>query len=342
VTFFLLLLLAATPFAAQEPAVFRADTALALVHFHAVHKTQYLTNLKPEDVILLEDGVPRPFTLFDNAANGRTLPVEVTLLFDTSGSVTDAGLLDPLAFEERLLTAFDNVTLSVFGFTTRLDRYCRPSRDLGTLRAALAGLQSRTAKVETIKIPLAPKRKANAGGGTWIYAAIAQAAREAAATPGNASRLILVFSDGFDTTSGRPEDAAGVARDLGVAIYPVALGHWALVERVRAEQQRLASRNSRDVEVSSPTLDRLQLQEREIVDFASLGELTGGRSYDPREISLTVMKQVLDGLVWSIRTEYTIGFSPERSDSLRKHRLEVRLRDKEIGRVTGGARTIVH
>ena len=338
----LLLLLAATPLAAQETPTFRTESSLALVHFHVVHKNQFVMNLKPEDVVLLEDGAPRAFTLFDNSALGRKRPVEVTLLFDTSGSVTDAGLLDPLVFEENLLNAFDNVALAVYGFTTNLDRYCRPSRDRETLRSAFAALGARHAKHETIKVPLPPKRKANASGATWIYAAIAQAAREAAATPGDATRIILVFSDGFDTTTARPDDAAETSRDLGVAVYPVALGHWNLIERVRTEQERLASSNIRSTEASSPTLERLQSQEREIVDFASLGELTGGRSYDPREISLNVMKQVLGGLVWSIRTEYTVGFAPEPSASPHKHKLEVRLRDKQLGQVTGGARTVVH
>jgi VWFA-related protein len=319
--------------------IFRTETSLALVHFHVVHKNQFVTNLRPEDVILLEDGVPRKFTLFENSMLERKRPVEVTLLFDTSGSVTDAGLLDPLTFEENLLGAFDNVTLSIYGFTTQLDRYCKLSRDRETLRAAFSALGSRGSKHESIKVPLPAKRKANAGGGTWIYAAVAQAAREAAATPGEATRLILVFSDGFDTTNARPDDAADVARDLGVAVYPVALGHWTLVERARTEQQRIAN-GSRTGEVSSPTLDRIQSQEREVMDFAGLGDLTGGRSYDPREISLSVMKQVLGGLVWSVRTEYTVGFSPEPSASPRKRKLEVRLRDKQIGQVTGGTRTI--
>ena len=41
---------------AQEAPTFRADSALALVRFHVVRNNQYVTNLKPEDLVLLEDG----------------------------------------------------------------------------------------------------------------------------------------------------------------------------------------------------------------------------------------------------------------------------------------------
>ena len=50
--FFISLLLAS----AQETPVFHSDTSLALVRFTAVHDNTYLSNLKPEDVQLLEDG----------------------------------------------------------------------------------------------------------------------------------------------------------------------------------------------------------------------------------------------------------------------------------------------
>ena len=80
-------ILAACLLPAQETPVFRTATSLALVRFHVVNKNRYNTDLKAEDVVLLEDGAPRKFTVFENAmAATRTVPVEMTLLFDTSGS----------------------------------------------------------------------------------------------------------------------------------------------------------------------------------------------------------------------------------------------------------------
>src|ERR1019366_3836044 len=63
---------------------------------------------------LLEDGVPRPFTVFENAGAGpHSAPVGLTLLFDTSASVADAGLLNPLASKETLFDTLGNVRIAV-------------------------------------------------------------------------------------------------------------------------------------------------------------------------------------------------------------------------------------
>ena len=113
---FTIAIFAACLLPAQETPVFRTDSSLALVRFHVVRKNRYITDLKGEDVVLLEDGVPRKFTVLENAmAAKHTVPVEMTLLFDTSGSVVDEGLLDPLAFKETLLDNLENVRIAVYG-----------------------------------------------------------------------------------------------------------------------------------------------------------------------------------------------------------------------------------
>ena len=113
---FTIAIFAACLLPAQETPVFRTDSSLALVRFRVVRKNRYITDLKGEDVVLLEDGVPRKFTVLENAmAAKRTVPVEITVLFDTSGSVVDEGLLDPLAFKETLLDNLENVRIAVYG-----------------------------------------------------------------------------------------------------------------------------------------------------------------------------------------------------------------------------------
>ena len=69
----------------------RRDSTIVLTHFHVLKNNFYVTNLRAEDVVLLEDGIPRKFTVFENSADKRRLPVEVTLLFDFSGSVVKNG-----------------------------------------------------------------------------------------------------------------------------------------------------------------------------------------------------------------------------------------------------------
>ena len=51
---------------AQDEVTFKAQSTLATVRFHVVQNDHYVTELKPEDVILLEDGAPRKFTVFEN------------------------------------------------------------------------------------------------------------------------------------------------------------------------------------------------------------------------------------------------------------------------------------
>ena len=323
---------------AQQTPVFRTESSLALVRFHVVQKNRYNTDLKPEDVILLEDGAPRKFTVFENAMAGtRTVPVEMTLLFDTSGSVTGEGLLNPLAFKETLLDNLQGVRIAVYGFDCNMKRYSGPTRDYAQLQAAFDTLGTRGAKGEPIELHLPPKRQAPPGGGTWLYEAVAAVSREAAGTPGDATRMVLVFSDGFPTTNSRPQDAAEIDRELGIPVYPVVLGHRRLVQQFDAVQATAMPATR-----PSPALGHLTVLQNEIADFASLGELTGGRSFDPPEITLSVMRSILNTMVALVRTEYVVGFMPETSEAPRKHKLEIRLRGKDAGKVMGGTRTVVH
>jgi hypothetical protein len=323
---------------AQQTPVFRASSSLALVRFHVVQKNRYNTGLKPEDVILLEDGAPRSFTVFENAMAGtRIVPVEMTLLFDTSGSVLSEGLLNPLAFKETLLDNLEGVRIAVYGFDSNMKRYSRPTRDYALLQAAFAVLGKRGGKCELIELHPPPNPKSNAKGGTWLYEAVAGVSREAAATPGDATRMVLVFSDGFPTTDSGPEDAASLDRELGIPVYPVVLGHRTLTQRIEAAQATAMPSKSPPLDLSY-----LMTQQNQIADFASLGELTGGRSFDPPEITLSVMRSILNTMVALVRTEFVVGFVPETSDAPRKHKVEIRLREKSAGKVMGGTRTVVH
>jgi hypothetical protein len=239
-------LLAAAPLAAQETPVFRTGTSLALVRFHATKGGRYLDNLTPGDLLLLEDGRPRPFSLLEGGRTARTVPVDISLLFDTSGSVADNGLLDAVAFKTGLLEGVPNARIAVYGFSAKLRRFCPPTRDYETLRAALDGLGERFAgRAVNIPIDLPPKRKADARGGTWIYESVIGAARDAAAQPGNATRMVVVFSDGFASTDSRPEDAARLCEELGIPVYPIVLGHWKLGEGARSTGARIQSQARR-------------------------------------------------------------------------------------------------
>jgi len=335
-------LLAAAALAAQETPTFRTETSLALVRFHATKGGRYLDDLKPDDLILFEDGQPRPFALFEGGRTARrSVPVDVSLLFDTRGSVLDIGLLDAAAFKSVLLDGLPSVRVAVYGFAAKLRRFSPPSRDYDALREALDRIgERRPGRAVNVPIELPPKRKSDPRGGTWIYEAVIGAARDAAAQAGNATRMIVVFSDGFATTNSTPEDAASVCEELGITVYPVVLGHWKLGEKIRAQNEREANR--RPGSIPSAATDRLNEQESEIQQFAGLGRLTGGGAFDPPAMGPGVLRQIVAGLAARVQTEYVLGFTPESSGTPRRHKLEVRLRDKSLGQIVGGKRQVVH
>jgi hypothetical protein len=170
------LLLVAVVLAFQNDVVFRSDSTLALTHFHVLKNNFYVTNLKAEDVVLLEDGVPRKFTVFENSAYKRTLPVEVTLLFDFSGSVVKNGLYDPIALKEGLLDELDNVRIAIYGFDNKLYRYCGPTSDIDSLSKAFVSLQVVNGPRQEVGYIL-PDNGSMKPGGTWIYASVLQTSR---------------------------------------------------------------------------------------------------------------------------------------------------------------------
>jgi VWFA-related protein len=334
-------ILAATA-AAQETPVFRAESNLVLVRFHVVKKQRYVTALTRDDVVLLEDGAPRAFTLFEggNAAAARTLPVDFTLLFDTSGSVRNAGLLNPLVFKESVLDGLEQVRIAVYGFGDRLHRFCAPTRDFAVLKSALAALERKRPPEETIALRLPPRRRV-LDGSTWLFESVIAGAGRAAAVPANGTRMLVVFSDGLGNTTSTAEDAAGVCRDLGIPVYPVVLGHAQLVEEARLAVQQAAAGRS-EAARQNYRLKQLQNQETRMEEFAQLGSLTGGRSFSPPEITLNVMRQILAGMVAQVRTEYVVGFVPEPdAGAARSRKLEIRLRSKDAGSVLGGTRTVL-
>ena len=325
-----MLLLLALSLCAQQAPVFRTEAALALVRFHVVRKHSYVDDLKPEDVILLEDGSPRKVAVFEGGRLApRTIPIEMTLLFDTSGSVTEAGLLDPLAYQTTLLDNLENVRLAVYTFTSSLRRQCRPTRDPAELAAALGRVRDARSgrggpQVGSIPLQLPSGRKG--AEGTWLFEAIMAAAKEAAAEPGQATRMVVVFSDGFPTTTTRPEEASAVLSGLGIPVYPVVLGH-ASIAALKAGGQ----------------LGWPEMAEMLMADFARLAELTGGRSFDPPVIDVAVVRQILAAMAGQVLCEYVVGFQPEQSSGAsRPHRLQVKLRSKDLGTLQGGFRTVTH
>ena len=131
---------------------------------------------------------------------------------------------------------------------------------------------------------------------------MAETVWDASASPASSTRLLLVFSDGFPNSNAKPETAAAAAREYGIPVYPVVLGHARLVSRA---QERLS---------------RIQEREATILDFADVGERTGGRSFDPPVFDSQVVRQILQAMVGHIQAEYVAGYYPAASGAQGKPR----------------------
>ena len=324
--------------------VIRTETQLVLTPFHVVHKGGYVEDLRKEDVKILVDGVEHPAVVFEGPSiSGKgTVPVEIILLLDISLSVMNHGLLDLRSIKETFLDELGGDTkVSIYAFAKKLRRYTGPTNDAAKLDRALQ------------------EAYASAGPGTRLYESILQTCRNATASGGDATRVMIVFSDGFATGKVMIDECVAAARHYGITLYPVVLGHERLVKRgavsggggapaVRGGAgvwggQQLPGVGRPDGGMSGATIGQAQArsQEGELVDFAKLGERTGGRSFDPKLVNHAMVKAILRSVVQEIQSEYVAGFYPsggiEPQAKLRK--VQVKLAGRP-GKVRGGHRTV--
>jgi len=194
---------------ASTPA-FRTETTLAVVSFQLrPNKGQPAPNLRAEDIEILEDGAPQKIAVFEGGPSAaRTVPVEISLLFDCSGSVERIAASGPRVFRDGLLDEFPNASIAIYGFSDDLARVARPTHDAATLKKAM----DLVAGIPKLDTPL--------------FGSIADTIRDAATTGANVIRKLVVFSDGESASRGdenRAGEAARVAAESGTAIFPVML-----------------------------------------------------------------------------------------------------------------------
>ncbi len=195
---------------ADSAPVFRSETAMAVVRFQIrPNKGQTVHNLLPTDIEVREDGVAQKIALFEGGAvTARTVPVEISLLFDCSSSVERITVLSPNIFRENLLDDFPNVSIAIYGFSDNLVRLARPTRDAAALKRAMDLLSS------------IPQHS------TPLFGSIADMMRDASATGANVIRMALIFSDGESEWPGdenRVDEVVRAAAESGTSLFPVTL-----------------------------------------------------------------------------------------------------------------------
>ncbi len=213
-------------------AVFKSKVDLVVLSFTVTDsRGHYITNLKPSDFKITEDGIAQKLSTF---AEGSKPPMEVLadgtlrplvkgeegltgkpgleagsdafvgtnvfVLFDTSNFMYKGFVYaeDAIADFVRGLDRADSV--AVYTFSRNLSRAAPLSRDRSN---AILGL-----------------RKAVAGDDTALYNGLLLSLRDAAKVPGR--KVVIVFSNGPDNASMvAPDDVRAVAEDEGIPIYVI-------------------------------------------------------------------------------------------------------------------------
>jgi Ca-activated chloride channel homolog len=247
-------------------------------------------NLKQEDFEILEDGVPQEIANFSREADQ---PLKMVMLFDTSLSVEHV-----LDFERRAAARF-------------FERVIRPQD-----RAAVFSVSTDVVVLQefTNKIPLLvdATRQLKAQGATSLYDAIYLASDYL--KPAEGRRVIVIISDGGDTTSGKGLlESMAQAQKSDSVIFAIFTGNpW-------------PSENLRDLAAERA--------------LESLTKETGGELFKPRlpdgrrpgeesdDASLKELDRTFTDLAERLRTQYVLGFystNEKRDGSFRK--LDVRIK----------------
>jgi Ca-activated chloride channel family protein len=246
-------------------------------------------DLKPEDFEIFEDGGLQEIANFSRYADQ---PLKMVMLFDTSYSVAQR-----LNFERRAAARF-------------FERVIRPQD-----RAAVFSVSTDVVVLQefTNKVPLLvdATRQLRAQGATSLYDAIYLASDYL--KPAEGRRVIVIVSDGGDTTSGKGLlDSLARAQKSDSVIFAIFTGNpW-------------PSENLRDLAAERA--------------LESLTKETGGELFKPRlpdgrpseesdDVSLKELDRTFTDLAERLRTQYVLGFfstNEKRDGSFRK--LDVRIK----------------
>lgn len=238
----------------------------------------FIRGLTKDDFVLLDDGKEQPITYFSNETDS---PLRVAVLIDRSRSVHDvlsraedvvrdfiSSVLRP-GKDSACVVAFDSGVYLLRDFTD----------DAGTLTQAVDDLTS--------------------AGGTSMFDAIYKTSRDKLAGAGEERRVIILITDGEDTTSHASiNQAIEMSINNNVAIYAIRLpGEHSL--NVRDQQGK-------------PVLTRLTTA-------------TGGRQFVLEE-GEHQLSEFFDQLRGELRAQYSIGYQFQAAPSeSRFHKITIKL-----------------
>jgi Ca-activated chloride channel family protein len=254
-----------------------------------------VSGLSAENFAVYEDGVQQPVSLFGS----DRVPLDVAIVLDTSGSM--ASLLPLVKHGARDLLARlregDRATMIEVKRGVEVRREL--TRDLASVGSAIdaVGASGTTALYD------------------GLYLSLRQFERERRLHPELRRQALVLFSDGYDTTSHLGfDEIAGVARSADVAVYTITPDY-------------------RYVSPLDPGFDRRRNVGWEM---RTLSRDTGGLAFFPAKAE--DLKPVYDTIAHDLVNQYAVGYLVPRPDDSRKFRqVAVRL----VPPVKGVARTRV-
>jgi Ca-activated chloride channel family protein len=239
--------------------------------------------LTKDDFTVLDDGKEEPIIYFSEESNQ---PLRLALVLDRSRSVEKVmGLAQAAAhdfFSSLLSPGRDSACVVTFDSGVYLAQDF--TDDPAALARAVSGL--------------------TAAGGTSIFDAIYKTSRDKLSRTDQARRVILLITDGDDTTSRASiEQATQMAVENNVTVYALRLPHE-------------HSLNSRDLR-GKPVLDRLT-------------ETTGGRQvyFDGDKVRVAGF---FNAMLSEMRSQYSIGYRFQSGSSMRSfHRITIRVKEPNL------------
>jgi VWFA-related protein len=344
----LTLVLLTAPLSLAQRTTFQAQSNLVLVPFHASRGNNYVSGLKRSDIVLLEDGRPREFTILEGPGitESRT-PLELVLLFDTTSKGVGAlwnvkSIYDftnhwtEVMSQAILEKGKADVRASVYRLDyMQFERLSQPTADPKEFLSAFQRLLTPISGNGAVTLELPPNRELDPKSEPpkpWPMEAAIAILNDLAAAPDRVLRTLVVFSEGVGGTTTAPEDVADQANALGIPIYPVMINYQKLSN---AGQFR---RETPDAP-AGPWRSERGLQW--MADYGRLGKLTGGRSFAPYDMSAAEVRDILEAVKNEGLSQYVVGFAPQPGPP-REHKLEIKLTSKPSPKLIGGKRKVTY
>lgn len=260
------------------------DSALVNTHVSVRDGSgRSISGLTKDDFTVLDDGKEQPIIYFSQEANQ---PLRMALVVDRSRSVEKVLALAQAAasdfFSSVLRPGRDQACLVAFDSSAYL------TQDFTDDPNALAGALSRL----------------TAAGGTSMFDAIYKTSRDKLSGTDQARRVILLITDGDDTTSRASiEQAMQMALKNNVTIYALRL----------PDENSL---NVRDLR-GKPVLDRLT-------------ETTGGRQFH-FDGDKSRLAEFFNSLQSEMRSQYSIGYRFQSGSPARSfHRITIKVKEPNL------------